>query len=30
MNSLPLEALERPSPCEMWDVGEVIAHLEWF
>ena len=30
LNTLPPEALERPSPCEMWDVGEVIAHLEWF
>ena len=29
-NALPPEALERPSPCEMWNVGEVIAHLIWF
>lgn len=30
VNALPPEALERPSPCEMWNVGEVIAHLVWF
>jgi len=30
INSLPPEALENPSPCEMWNVGEVIAHLDWF
>ena len=30
VNGLPPEALERPSPCELWDVGEVIAHLIWF
>ena len=30
VNSLPPEALERPSPCEMWNVGEVIAHLVWY
>ena len=29
-NALPPEALERPSPCEQWDVGEVIAHLDRF
>ena len=29
-NSLPLDALELPSPCEMWNAGEVIAHLVWF
>jgi len=30
VNALPPEALERPSPCEKWNVGEVIAHLDWF
>ena len=30
INALPPEALEHPSPCEMWNVGEVIAHLDWF
>ena len=30
INALPPEALERPSPCDKWNVGEVIAHLEWF
>ena len=29
VNGLPPEALERPSPCELWDVGDVIAHLIW-
>ena len=29
VNALPSEALERPSPCEKWNVGEVIAHLVW-
>jgi len=29
VNSLPPEALEKPSPCEKWNVGEVIAHLLW-
>ncbi len=28
-NALPPEALEKPSPCEKWSVGEVIAHLVW-
>jgi uncharacterized protein (TIGR03083 family) len=30
VNGLPPEALERPSPCELWDVGDVIGHLIWF
>ena len=30
VNSLPEDALEKPSPCEKWNVGEVIAHLIWF
>ena len=30
INALPPEVLEHPSPCEMWNVGEVIAHLDWF
>ena len=30
VSALPPEALERPSPCELWNVGEVIAHLIWF
>jgi uncharacterized protein (TIGR03083 family) len=29
VNGLPPEALERPSPCELWDVGDVIGHLVW-
>ena len=28
--ALPPEALSRPSTCEKWNVGEVIAHLVWF
>jgi uncharacterized protein (TIGR03083 family) len=28
--SLSKEALERSSPCQKWDVGEVVAHLTWF
>ncbi len=28
--SLSPETLEKPSPCEKWTVGEVIAHLNWF
>jgi len=30
VSALAPEELERPSPCELWDVGEVIAHLMWF
>jgi len=30
VSALSPEALERPSPCERWNVGEVIAHLIWF
>ncbi|MCH8280564.1 MAG: maleylpyruvate isomerase N-terminal domain-containing protein [Chloroflexi bacterium] len=30
VNDLPPEALENPSPCDKWNVGEVIAHLDWF
>ena len=30
VNALPPEALERPTPCDKWNVGEVIAHLDWF
>jgi len=30
LNSLPPDALERPTPCELWEVGDVIAHLVWF
>jgi len=30
INTLNSEALEKPSPCERWNVGEVIAHLVWF
>ena len=26
-DSLSPEDLEKPSPCERWTVGEVIAHL---
>lgn len=28
-NSLSPEDLEKPSPCERWTVGEIIAHLVW-
>ncbi len=28
-NSLSPETLEKPSPCDKWSVGEVIAHLVW-
>ena len=30
VNSLPPEALKLPTPCPSWNVGEVIAHLDWF
>ena len=30
VSALTPEELGRPSPCELWDVGEVIAHLMWF
>ena len=30
VNALPPEALERPTPCDKWNVGEVMAHLNWF
>lgn len=30
VNGLPSDALEKQSPCERWNVGEVIAHLIWF
>ena len=30
VNSLPAEALDLPTPCPSWNVGEVIAHLDWF
>ena len=30
VKGLPPKALEFPSPCERWNVGEVIAHLVWF
>ena len=30
INSLPTEALTLPTPCPMWNVGEVVAHLDWF
>jgi len=30
VNGLPQDALEKPSPCERWNIGEVIAHLIWF
>lgn len=28
--SLSMEALERPSPCELWSVRDVVGHLVWF
>ena len=30
VNGLHQDALEKPSPCERWNIGEVIAHLVWF
>lgn len=30
VNTLPTAALDRPSPCEGWTVGDVMAHLVWF
>ena len=30
VSGLHQDALEKPSPCERWNVGEVIAHLIWF
>ena len=30
LSTLSSEVLDRPSPCERWNVGEVIAHLVWF
>jgi len=30
VSALPPDALEKQSPCELWNVGEVIAHLIWF
>jgi uncharacterized protein (TIGR03083 family) len=29
INGLPPDALDRASPCELWDVGDVIGHLIW-
>ena len=30
VSSLSIEDLERPSPCELWTAGDVVAHLVWF
>ena len=30
VRALPSNALENRSPCERWNVGDVIAHLIWF
>ena len=30
VHTLLPDALERPSPCEGWTVGDVVAHLVWF
>ncbi|MCH8297068.1 MAG: maleylpyruvate isomerase family mycothiol-dependent enzyme [Chloroflexi bacterium] len=30
VGALPSNALENRSPCERWNVGDVIAHLIWF
>ena len=30
VNALHQDALEMPSPCPQWNIGEVIAHLVWF
>ncbi len=29
VSGLPSEAMELPTPCPLWNVGEVIAHLTW-
>lgn len=29
VSTLPPDALERPSPCEGWTVGDIVAHLVW-
>lgn len=29
LNGLSEDALERPTPCERWTVGDMIAHLVW-
>ena len=29
LNTLPPEAWSRPSACEHWEVGDVVAHLSW-
>jgi uncharacterized protein (TIGR03083 family) len=30
VSGLSPQALDRASPCELWNVGDVIAHLVWF
>jgi uncharacterized protein (TIGR03083 family) len=30
LHALPQAALECPTPCERWSVGDMIAHLVWF
>ncbi len=30
LNGLAQESMERATPCEMWSVGDMIAHLVWF
>lgn len=30
LHTLPQAALECPTPCERWNVGDMIAHLVWF
>ena len=30
VGGLSPEAMELPTPCEKWNVGEIIAHLIWF
>ncbi len=30
INGLNQDDLRKPTPCEDWDVGELIAHLVWF
>ena len=30
LNELPADALELPTPCDRWTIGDLIAHLVWF
>ena len=30
LNGLAPDVMELPTPCEMWTIGDMIAHLVWF